>query len=197
LKNFVSGYVNSRSYKYYTFQKFIDYIHNGIVNQGFTRYRDFVDILGDYHSMCDKMGTTPSTNLNYLKQTHDVVARNYSIHINEIEDNAFKNVYADIKEYTPANSVYGVYKPTKGEDVKMEGVNLNHCVASYIKKIIDGDCLIMFLRTQEKQQESLLTMELRDNRITQVRGASNRAPSEEEALFIEQYAKANNLEVSY
>ena len=54
-----------------------------------------------------------------------------------------------------------------------------------------------FLRKQDKQEESLITLEVKDNSIVQVKGSHNRKPSEEERKALEQFAKDRKLGVRF
>lgn len=175
--------------KNYSFGKFCNYVVEETINQGYTRIRDFIDELQDYLRMCEAQNIKPSLYSAYLKQTHDICARNHSIMVEEAQEQVFQNVYKDIKPVKLGE--YTLLPPQTTKEVQQEGDNLNHCVASYIKRIIDGKCLIMFLRKVIDQ--SLVTVEIRDGRIAQARGASNRAPSPEEKDALLQYAKKANL----
>ena len=175
--------------KYYSFGKFCNYVVEETINQGYTRIRDFVSELQDYLRMCEGQNIKPSLYSAYLKQTHDICARNHSIMIEEAQEQMFQNIYKDIKPVKLGE--YTLLAPQTTKEVQQEGDNLNHCVASYIKRIIDGKCLIMFLRKVIDQ--SLVTVEIRDGRIAQARGASNRAPSPEEKDALLKYAKKANL----
>ena len=79
--------------------------------------------------------------------------------------------------------------------MKKEGDTLNHCVASYIKRVIDGECLIYFLR--KDKEESLITFEVRHNTIVQVRGLHNRKPTENEQQALKEFAKYRKMEVNF
>ena len=112
-----------------------------------------------------------------------------------IEEEIFSGKYKDFKPYK--TDEYIIIAPKETKDLQEEGSRLNHCVASYIKRVIDGQCLIYFLRKQDKQEESLITLEVKDNAIVQVRGSHNRKPSDEERKALEQFAKDRNLGVRF
>ena len=86
-------------------------------------------------------------------------------------------------------------KPEKAMSLVDEGNALNHCVASYIKRIIDGECLVYFMR-QEKDV-SLITLEIEGGEIVQARGNSNRFPDEEEREAIQAWADKVGFAVNY
>ena len=94
--------------------------------------------------------------------------------------------------FPPNNSIV---RPKNADDVKHEGSELNHCVASYISRILKRNCLIVFLRKADKLDKSLVTIEVENKAIVQARGASNRSITEEEYRAICEYAKKNKLKV--
>ena len=57
--------------------------------------------------------------------------------------------------------------PNCTQDIKDEAVQQNNCVASYIDRVIDGECHIMFLRRVKEPNKSLVTIEIQNGRIVQ------------------------------
>ena len=189
------GHRDSKFYQYYTFGKFLDYVCEEAINQGFKRLDSFIHELNDYINMCVTMNMKPTLYSSYLKQTHDVAARNYEIKLTEEQEELFENAYNDFKPFTTNDKKYSIIRPKNADDVKREGSELNHCVASYISKIVKRNCLIVFLRKTDKLDKSLITIEVEGKAIVQARGASNRSISEEEYEAICEYAKKNKLKV--
>lgn len=181
--------------KYYTLSKLINYVVNETINQGYTSIRDFLNELRDYLLMCEQLGVKPTLYSSYLKQTHDITNRNYQIKVESEKEEIFASRYKDFKPYK--TDEYIVIAPKETKDLQEEGSRLNHCVASYIKRVIDGQCLIYFLRKQDKQEESLITLEVKDNAIVQVKGSHNRRPSDEERKALEEFAKDRELGVRF
>ena len=184
-------------YSYYGFSenyslgKFADYIITETINQGYTSVKAFIEELHDYLAMCKADGIVPTLYSSYLKQTHDIASRNHSLKVEKENEDIFKNRYEDFKT-TRVGDFY-VVAPKGSNELKQEGDNLNHCVASYIKKVIDGKCLIYFLRKDVK--ESLITFEVVDNRIVQARGMHNRRPNEKELGALKKFAEKAKMEV--
>ena len=181
-------------HKFYSFGKFCDYIIDESINQGYTSLSNFFNDLKDYLSMCIERDIKPSLYSSYLKQTHDIAARNYKLYISEEDEKRF------MKAYENFNNVYYekycIIAPKSSKEVRQEGNALNHCVASYIKSIIDGKTQIVFLRKKDKKEESLVTVEIRDGRIAQAHGASNRRPTADELAILKKYAEARELQIS-
>lgn len=127
----------------------------------------------------------------YLKTIHDITMKNYNFIKQQYNEELFKTAienYSDL-EYTDGN--FTVTTPKISDDMKHEGVNLNHCVASYVDNVIDRKTKILFVRRKENQ--SLVTIEVKHGKITQARGYHNRAVNQEEEQFLQKYAKAKNL----
>lgn len=177
----------------YTLGKFTNYVVNETINQGYDRVRDFIGELADYLDMCQEEEIKPTLYSSYLRQTHDIARRNHKVVVEQENEKIFKERYKDFKEYN--GKKYNVVAPTCSNDLKKEGDNLNHCVASYIKRVIDGDCLIYFLRKDKK--ESLITFEVRHNTIVQVRGLHNRKPTRDEMDALKDFAKYRKMETNY
>lgn len=189
------GCSNSNFHKYYSFGKFMDYVCEESCNQGFQSLESFLSVLKDYLSMCEIMGVKPSLYTCYLKQTHDILTRNYKINPTEAQKVSFAKHYEDYKDYTTKDKKYVVTHPATVDDVKQEGYNLNHCVASYILKCCQGLSRILFLRDAKTKTQSLVTIEIVNKSIVQARGASNRPITTEEFKALCEFAKERKLNV--
>ena len=118
---------------------------------------------------------------NFLT-THEIACRNYNRLKKEFSDEIFKTRIDKNLECT-----FGYYQfiyPDSTQDIKDEAVAQNNCVASYIDKVIDGECHIMFLRKKSNPKESLVTIEIRNNHIVQARRRFNDpvTPEDQEAI---------------
>lgn len=194
LRNYTS-YRNSKFYQFYTFGKFMDYVCEETVNQGFKSLNSFMGELRDYLDMCVSMDIKPTLYSSYLKQTHDITSRNYEVKLTEEQAEMFEKAYKDFKPFVTENKAYSIVRPKNADDIKHEGSALNHCVASYISKILKRNCLIVFLRKTKATDKPLVTIEVENEAIVQARGASNRSITEDEYQAICEYAKKNKLKV--
>lgn len=190
LNTILSNYANEEVFEdNYSFGKFANYVINETINQGYNRIRDFISELRDYLKMCKQDNIKPTLYSSYLKQTHDITSRNHNVKVEQENEEIFQSRYKDFKPYR--GKKYIVVAPKNSNDLKKEGDTLNHCVASYIKRVIDGECLIYFLRIDK--DESLITFEVRHNDIVQVRGLHNRKPSTSEVQALKDFAKYRKL----
>lgn len=195
LLNTILNYYSSEEVfqAYYSFGKFANYVINETINQGYNRIVDFMTELRDYLCMCINDNIKPTLYSSYLKQTHDITSRNHKVVVEQENEEIFKSRYKDFKEYK--GKMYYVVAPKSSNDLKLEGDRLNHCVASYIKRVINGECLIYFLRTNK--DESLITFEVRHNTIVQVKGSHNRKPTSSEKQALKDFAVCRKMEVNF
>ena len=72
----------------------------------------------------------------------------------------------------------------------MEYGTASVCIpASYIKRVIDDKCIILFLRLRKEMEKSLVTVEIEGNRVIQARGMSNRNITNDERKALIEYCK--------
>ena len=121
--------------------------------------------------------------------THRIASRNYNRLRQSYSEELFHKKICKKFEYS-----YGKYKflyPSCTQDIKDEAVQQNNCVASYIDKVLDGKCHILFLRKKDSLDKSLVTIEVNayTNTIVQAKGKFNRDTTEEENKVIEAWNK--------
>ena len=74
-----------------------------------------------------------------------------------------------------------------------EGARLCHCVASYAASAARGECSLWSLRIGGM---SMLTIEVRDAVVRQVRGKCNRPPTSSELKLVSKWAKHNGIRIA-
>lgn len=118
---------------------------------------------------------------NFLT-AHKIACRNYNRFKKEFPEDLFRKKIN--KELECSFGDYHFIYPDSIQDIKDEAVAQNNCVASYIDKVIDGKCHIMFLRRKPNLKESLVTIEVQNNHIVQARRRFNEpvTPEEQEVI---------------
>lgn len=152
-----------------------------------------IELLKDYYRMGYDIGRELKRYPKYLKSMHDIIMANYKAHKQEYDELKFERLMKPELEYT--NHKYCMIIPHCSKDVIAEGTNLNHCVSSYVNKIINGETYIMFMRMIGLEESSLVTIELKDGKITQAKGSYNRALVKEEREFLEEYCQKKKIEL--
>lgn len=93
------------------------------------------------------------------------------------------------------NEYFKVVVPLTNTDILDEADQQKHCVASYIDKIVKGETNIVFIRDVNDVETSLLTVEIKDDKICQVRGFQNRYYNKVEYDFMKEWAEKTGLEL--
>lgn len=181
-------------------------------------WRDYIIYLTDYVRMNKVMGIKYEKFPKYLVSKHDITSREFELHRKEYDEQIFREQtdydlewrpelklegegtvndidVSNVKIVYKRPDLYNIVAPTSTDDVRNEGKNLGHCVGSYIDRIIKGETKIMFMR--QDVNESLLTVEIRGERIVQVRGEGNRDPTKIENEWLKIYARKKKLTCSY
>lgn len=174
--------INQYNYKPQNLIKHID----GLMT--YEAINDFEGLIDEFYDYVVMMSTISNKYEKYPKNfltTHRIASRNYNRLKTEFSEEVFKNRIDNKLEYKYDN--YIMIYPKTTSDIKDEAVQQNNCVASYIQKVLDGKCHILFLRHKDNPGKSLVTVEIRNGVVVQALGKFNRGLSEGEKKFIEKY----------
>lgn len=130
---------------------------------------------------------------NFLT-THQIAVRNYNRLKQEFAEEEFKEQIR--LDYEDRFGKYCFIYPRCTQDIKDEAVMQNNCVASYIDKVIDGQCHILFLRKIDNPEKSLVTVEVRDNKVVQARRHFNDPITVEDQQAIDKWNEKHNKDVA-
>ena len=141
----------------------------------------------DYAKMMDTISNKWDKYPRHFLTTHKIACRNYNRLKKEFPEDLFKRRIN--KDYECTYKDYVFVYPDSTQDIKDEAVQQNNCVASYIDRVIDGNCHVMFLRKKDNPEKSLVTIEIRHNRIVQARIRFNDPVNKEEQEAIDYWNK--------
>ena len=145
----------------------------------------FIHELHDYASMMRQLSNKYDKYPRHFLTTHKIACRNYNRMKKEFSEELFRKRIR--KEYECSFGDYVFIYPKCTQDIKDEAVSQNNCVASYIDKVIDGKCHILFLRKKNKLNESLVTIEVRNNQIVQAKRRFNDDVTDEQQEVIDKF----------
>ena len=77
--------------------------------------------------------------------------------------------------------------PKSRQDFLDEAIAQANCLAGYVDKVINGDCLIMFVRKKEEPEKSYITLSVKGGRAMEAKYANNAPISGKDRLVIEQW----------
>ena len=154
---------------------------------------------GDYlnceKELCDgsfsKMNKYPD---NFRSQFHRV-QEEFNIKVMQIDEEKFKTRSIDNAELIHYGKKYCILLPKQTTDIHHEALILNHCVRTYIPKVIDGKSLILFLREKDHQEDPLVTIEVVNDVVKQAYGKNDSRPTDEQLDFLKFWADKKKLKL--
>ena len=138
-----------------------------------------------------------------IKHLHDQINDIYKINESKLFSESYLKVKETFPKYEFSDEEFTIFYPEKPEDIVREGSELHHCVGSYIKRIIRGNNIILFLRKNEELDKSLVTVDIipiNDGlfEIEQAHGKCNCCISEIPGVteFIKKWANKFNIKIN-
>lgn len=168
---------------------------NRIMNYVYKSANDHLsfNIYVDYLKMMEQLYSTElSEHLVFpkdLQKAHDDAVQKFNAIKREKELKEWDSIKEKMKKYVYKNSQYAIVIPLTANDVLQEGQALEHCVGSYLTKIIKGKTTILFVRDVSKMDEPLYTLEYSNQSIVQCRGYQNKSAPDEIMLFLKEWER--------
>ncbi len=96
-------------------------------------------------------------------------------------------------KYDFSNDDLLIKAPDSGQDIISEGQALHHCVGTYVSRVAKGNTVILFIRRKKAPDKPYVTVEVKNDKIVQVRGFSNKTPESDVSDFVEQFKRAKHI----
>lgn len=141
----------------------------------------------DYASMMHRISHKFDKYPRHFLTTHKIASRNYNRLKEQFDEEDFKKQIDEGMEKTFGN--YCFIYPKCTQDIKDEAVQQNNCVASYIKRVIEGESHILFLRKKEQPDKSLVTIQVKNGKIIQALQRFNHPLTEEQQEVVDKWNK--------
>lgn len=139
----------------------------------------------DYASMMNRISPKFDKYPRHFLTTHKIACRNYNRFKEQFDEEDFKKHINKDMEKT-----FGDYRfiyPNCTQDIKDESVQMSNCVSSYIQRVINGECHILFLRYKDSPDKSFVTIEVRNNKIVQALQKYNHPLTTEQQEIVEKW----------
>lgn len=176
---------------YKTLVKYIYYDCNQ--RQGLSPYRALT-LLRDYHRLVNHLPRFPKYP-KYLAMAHDVAVRNSKLVKSEGLKKGILDSYDKYSKFEMTVGKMSYLIPRCSEDLAEEGAMQSNCVAGYARSVSTGRTLVVFMRDKKTPEQSLVTIEVRDNTIVQAYKSMNRNLSYEQFVAMREWAIINNLDI--
>lgn len=130
----------------------------------------------------------------HLKRAHDEAQNRIKQKNVEQYDARIANACEALKrQYQFKSNGLVVIPPRSAQEIVIEGQRLHHCVGGYAKNMANNLCTILFIRRERRKGKPFYTVEVRGNKIIQVRGANNCVPTPEVNDFLAAWEKEKHL----
>ena len=171
----------------FALSEFVDYSFCECTRQGYAdNPRNFVQSWDDFLDMqLQVYGKIQKKYSEYLAS--DETALSYKVSkLQEAQQiRNFSSVYNRLRMYEGKVGKFMIIAPKTPKDMIDEGQMQSNCVASYIDRVANGYTMIFFMRLRKDPEKSLVTIEVRDGRLVQVKARFNKKPTDEQNAAVE------------
>mgnify|MGYP002511809850 CR=1 FL=1 len=182
----------------YDFRRLIKYAFADVKYQGIEKPYDALEYLKDALNTAEQIGVELSDKYpKHLREIHDVLAMNLRAMRKEENKTAFNKYQEEWKKLEYSKDGFSIVIPKTPSDVVQEASNQSNCVSTYIDRVKNGTCTILFLRRTATKDVSEVTLELRGNTLVQAKAFANRNISKDHKRFLEAWAKAKKIVLNY
>mgnify|MGYP002672015349 CR=1 FL=1 len=183
----------------YTVKSLLNYLDYLATYEAITVKGEWYGVLNDIDDNCNMLSQMSNKYDRYPRHfltSHRITSRTYERWKKEFDEELFAK-----RVNTKMETTIGDYKfiyPKTTKDIKDEAVQQSNCVASYIDRVINGQCDIILMRKKNDVENSLVTVEIRNGKVVQARQRFNESVNESEQKALDKYdeflSKLNNKE---
>ncbi len=145
----------------------------------------------DYLRICNELGYDLSDKkILYPKsahKSHNKIVKLYDLIKSQKYNKAIHDRYEKIKSNIYKNKKFIIFPASSSDDLIEESNQQHNCVKTYASRIASGECDIYFMRLITKPKNSLVTVEVKDNKIVQKRTKFNKITTEEQDKFLKKW----------
>lgn len=124
-----------------------------------------------------------------LKSKHDELQNLIKINKSKQTAKKIKARYNKIKKNIYENKKFIIYPTKSVEEMINESAQQNNCVKTYADRVAKGQCDIYFMRLVNELEKSLVTVEVRKNKVVQQRTKNNMDTTPEQKRFLKKWER--------
>ena len=160
-------------------------------------YKDYLRFCKELgFNMKDKKILFPRTKRE-LDKKHDELEKQYQIQKDELMNEKIKKRHKELKINEYKDTKYLIKPAPTFHSLIDESKQQSNCVRTYAEKYANGKCDIYFMRYIKSPKKSLVTVEVKNNKVVQSRIKNNQLPDESEMKFLRNWeTKILNKEIT-
>lgn len=156
----------------------------------YTKVSDVVQEYSDYLNLCRQLKYDLKNKFilfpKDLQKAHDQAAQQCRKKESARMRRAFCAAMKQIKSHLDFELDGMVIRcPESPKELIREGQVLHHCVGSYVDRVAQKQCIIVFLRRKEAADQPFYTLEVRNGKVVQARTTGNSPATPEVQRFID------------
>jgi len=153
------------------------------MNHEYADYLRFADQLG--YNMKDKRILYPKD----IKREHDRLYKMIEINRDKILNKNISKRYKELKCNAYHDNTFVIFPAKSVESLIKESKEQDNCVKTYASKYAAGDSDIYFMRLLANPNKSLVTVEVKNNKVVQQRTKHNDSTTDEQKVFLRKWEK--------
>ncbi len=143
----------------------------------------------DYIRLCKKLNyDLKNRDIKYPKdiiQAHDKTFKLYEVKKDKIINKKIAKRYTEILNNSFQSRKFIIFPAKNINELIDESKQQNNCVKTYAENIASGVCDIYFMRLVSNKNKSLVTVEVRHNRVVQKRTKNNQQTTKDQDKFLD------------
>lgn len=151
-------------------------------SSSFWEYRDYLKLAIKLKlNLKDKRNLYPQN----IKVAHDKLLKEYEQKKNKVLNNSIQERCQNLKKNVFQQGKYIVFPAEDLDSLIDESSQQNNCVRTYAERIANNKCDIYFMRLLTNKNKSLVTVEVKENKIVQKRTKNNEKTTKIQDRFLE------------
>ncbi len=194
LVNAILRHITMHKLLRYAKEQFIKYRRISWSEKGkhYSNMNDLLIAYRDYLVMAEELEFDLANDFvlfpNSLPDAHDKANDLRKKKEQAVYDTAISSAFEELtNRYGYEKADLMIVPPKCAKEIVDEGHALHHCVGSYIKRVSNGETIILFVRRKEEPDKPLCTVELKDNAISQARIQNNQDPPPKVKKFLSEW----------
>lgn len=169
--------------KYMTLDRFIEF-EKSKEYFDMHMYYDYIGFLEDLElDLKNKKYLFPED----IREEHDKYQKQVKIRNKEITRKNIEKRYKKLEKNRFSNNKYFIIPARSVTELEDESKQQNNCVRTYAEKYSKGECDIYFMRENTTPSKSLVTVEVKNNKVVQSRIKHNRDVNKSQQRFLEKW----------
>lgn len=169
---------------YISLNRFIKYskMHHGNVKTYLYKdYLRFAKLLG--YDLKNNKYAFPKN----LKEEHDKLEQQFEIQSKPLIRKAIVKRSKELSANKYQDNKFIIFPACTFKSLQDESKQQSNCVRTYAEKYAEGICDIYFMRDVKKPKQSLVTVEVKDNKVVQSRIKCNKDPNKVQLAFLKDW----------